>query len=91
MLWSPVVRNQKTGSKYNQIKDTQDIADAIKSEYDVEIELVVNKKFQNALVTLRDVARKTKSEMDSSVMRYLQVEEHLRRHLGTIGMKGAIK
>jgi hypothetical protein len=91
MLWSPVVRNQKNGSKYNQIKDIQDIADALKSECKLEIELIVNRKFQEALATLREVARKTKSEMDSSVMRYLQVEEHLKRHLSSIGMKELAK
>jgi hypothetical protein len=91
MLWSPVVRNQKAGAKYNQIKDVQDIADALKSECKVEIELIVNRKFQEALAKLREVARKTKSEMDSSVMRYLQVEEHLKRHLGSIGMKEPAK
>jgi len=91
MLWSPVVRNQKSGAKYNKTKDTQDISDALKSEREVEIELVVNKKFQEALVALRAVARTTKSEMDSSVMRYLQVEEHLKRHLSSAGMKDSAK
>jgi hypothetical protein len=87
MFWSPVVRNQKSGAKHNQLKDTQDIADALKSKSNVEIELIVNKRFQEALVALREVARKTKKEMDSSVMRYLQVEEHLKRHLRSVGMK----
>jgi hypothetical protein len=91
MLWSPVVRNQKSGSKHNQLNDTQNIADALKSEYKVEIELIVNKKFQEVLAELREVARKTKEEMDSSVMRYLQVEEHLKRHLRSFGMKEPAK
>jgi hypothetical protein len=87
MLWSPVVRNQKTGSKHNQLKDIQDIAVMLKAECAVEIELVVNKKFQEALSALREIARKTRNELDSSVMRYLQVEEHLKRHLSSAGMK----
>jgi|HubBroStandDraft_3_1064219.scaffolds.fasta_scaffold50619_2 hypothetical protein len=86
MLWSPIVRNQKIGSKHNQLRDIKNIADTLKSEYQVQIELIVNRKFQEALEALRAVARDISKELDSSVMRYLQVEEYLAAHLLSAGM-----
>lgn len=57
MLWSPVVRNQELGAKHNRMKDVAAIADALKSEFGVEIEMVINRRFQEALEALRRVAR----------------------------------
>jgi hypothetical protein len=87
MLWSPVVKNQKSGAKHNQLKDVKEIADKLKSECQGHIEMIVNRKFQEALEALRGIARGTKKEMDSSVMRYLQIEEYLSAHLLSAGMK----
>jgi hypothetical protein len=84
MLWSPVVRNQRTGSKHNQLEDVQRIVDTIKAELDATIEPVINEKFQDALDSLRGVARDETKELGSSVVRFLQVEEHLGRHLGRL-------
>lgn len=81
MLWSPIVKNQRAGSKYNQMEDVRQIADTIESELGVKIKLVVNETFQEALQDLREAARRETKELDSSVMRYLQVEERLATHL----------
>lgn len=90
MLWSPIVKNQRVGSKHNQTSHINEIARIIKSECDVQIELMVNRKFQEALQALRIVARDTTKEMDSSVMRYLQVEEFLAAHLRSAGMTNEV-
>lgn len=58
MLWSPVVRNQKTGAKHNQMNDIKVIAETLNSESQVQIEMVVNRKFQEALEALRAVAER---------------------------------
>lgn len=81
MLWSPIVKNQKKGSKYNQIADIAKITATIKQEYDVPIEAIVNERFQQTLDELRSYAQKETKELDSTVMRYLQVEEHLAKHI----------
>ena len=81
MLWSPVVRNQRAGSRYNQINDVRQIVETIKSELGAIIEPVINEAFMEALASLREVAGRETKELDSSVMRVLQVEEHLARHL----------
>lgn len=55
--------------------------DAMKGELDAMVEPVINEKFQAVLDSLRAVAREETKELDSSVVRFLQVEEHLARHL----------
>jgi hypothetical protein len=87
MLWSPIVRNQKPGSKHNQLAHVAEIAKIIESEVHAKIELVINQQFQRALEALRKVAGTTTKELDSFVMRYLQVEERLASHLRSAGMK----
>lgn len=86
MLWSPVVRNQVAGSKYNQLDDVRQIAAAIKTELGETVEPVVNEAFQAAIDALRTIAMEETKELDSSVVRFLQVEEHLRRHLKRLSL-----
>jgi hypothetical protein len=81
MLWSPIVKNQRDGSKYNQMADVQQIVDNIQAECRIGVELMINEDFRTALKKLRSVAGTTSKELDSSVMRYLQVEERLAAHL----------
>jgi hypothetical protein len=87
MLWSPIVRNQKAGSKHNQLEHVAQIEKTIELEVHAKIESVINRKFQQILEELRKKAANTTKELDSSVMRYLQVEERLVRHLRSVGMK----
>ncbi len=80
MLWSPVVKNQKA-AKYNQCDDIKEIVATIKNKYNVKIEPVINSTFKAALSELRTYAAKETKELKSPVMRYLQIEERLARHL----------
>jgi len=88
MLWSPVVRNQRAGSINNQLEDVQRVVELLRRELQVDIELVINERFQLALDELRAVARNDTKEHTSSVVRYLQVEEHLKRHLARLRPDG---
>jgi hypothetical protein len=81
MLWSPVVRDQRPGSKYNQVRDVQQIQANVVASTGVVVEAVINERYQEALLDLREVARKETKALASGVMRYLQVEEHLKKHL----------
>lgn len=91
MLWSPVVRNQRTGSKYNQGGDVDRVVQAIQREYDVTVQPVINENFQEKLNDLRRMATEETKELDSSVTRLMQVEEHLRRHLKRLQPTSAAK
>lgn len=81
MFWSPVVKNQRSGAKYNQIDDVQRIVETIRSDLGATIQPIINEKFKEALDSLRKVAATETKELDSSVTRLLQVDEHLAKHL----------
>lgn len=80
MLWSPVVRESKKGSKYNQMGEVRKIYETIKAEFGVSIELVINKEFLSRLHELREYARKETKELKSPIMRLLQIEQALIKH-----------
>ena len=81
MFWSPVVKNQRHGAKHNQVKDVQRIIADIRRSHRVTIEAVINDTFLDALQALRDAAARETKELDSTVLRFLQIEEHLKKHL----------
>lgn len=81
MLWSPIVRESKEKSKHNQIKDIAAIAKHFKDSHNVSVDLVVNKKYWDCLVQLREYAAKETKELQSPVLRLMQIEERLRKSL----------
>lgn len=81
MLWSPIVKNQRTGAKYNQLDEVNEIKDTLKKEFNHDLELVVNQAYQTALDDLRAVAARETKELKSSVLRMLQIEEKLKKHI----------
>ena len=80
-LWSPIVKNQKEGSKNNQTRDINDITDQIKTKYSVNIEPVINQDYYNCIVKLRNYAAKETKELKSPILRLLQIEEKLKKHI----------
>ena len=88
MLWSPVVKNQKKGAKYNQLDDVKKIIAEIHAECNIKIEAIINASFQKALAELRQCAREVTAASPSSVLRYLQIEERLAHHLKLPRSKG---
>lgn len=84
MLWSPVVKAGKPGAKHSQITDLATLGETIFAEYGIRLRFVINQAFQQALDNMRAQARKTTAELKCPVMRYLQIEEHLNRHLKRI-------
>lgn len=81
MFWSPIVYDGRRRTKSTQMEDVKRFVEEIRTTRGVEIQLVVNEAFQTCLDDLRAVARKTESAMEPSFMRYLQVEEYLRKFL----------
>jgi|SRR5579863_3544317 len=82
MFWAPVVRESRSTAKNNQSTDVQEFVRAIQTRFGICIETVVNDQYQSALNDLRQVARETTAAFDASdVMRYLQIEERLSKHL----------
>ncbi len=87
MLWSPIVKNQSENSKHNQLNDVNKIVERILNKYNTEIVLIINDRFQQCLNELRDIANKETKEMKSPVMRYLQLEEKLKKHIDKLSNK----
>lgn len=82
MLWSPIVKKSRDGAKFNQMSDIEKIGSNIQTKYGVTIEFVINDKFADCLSELRKYARKETKELKSPVLRLMQVEEYLGKHLG---------
>lgn len=84
MLWSPIVKNQGVNAKNNQLDDVNEIKDTLKNEYDCDLELVVNHEYKACLDKLRDYAHKETKELKSPVLRLMQIEEKLQKHLSKL-------
>ena len=81
MLWSPIIKASKDTSKHNQVRDLDKIRKNIQKKYKVGIEFIVNRAFLNCLIELRDYAKSETKELKSPVLRLMQVEEYLKRHV----------
>ena len=82
MLWSPIVKKARDGAKFNQMTDVEKIKANIHAKYGVTLDCIVNEKFSARLSELRDYARNETKELKSPVLRLMQVEEFLKKHLG---------
>ena len=83
-LWSPIVKDQKEGSKNNQMRDIKDIIEKIDQKYSVTIEPVINQKYYNCIQALRSYASKETKELKSPILRLLQIEEKLKKHISRL-------
>jgi hypothetical protein len=81
MLWSPIVRSAGPAAKYDQMKAVQDVQRQIHLSRGVEIELVVNEAFRDVLTALKAFAGEKTEELKSPVLRLLQIEALLDRHV----------
>lgn len=81
MLWSPIVKASAPNAKYDQMKAVNEVRTRIREECGVEIELVINEKYEECLQKLREYASKKTEELKSPVLRLFQIEALLGKHL----------
>jgi hypothetical protein len=81
MLWSPIIKNQKTGAKFNQTDDIAKIKAEIFERFQVDIQVVCNQKYMDCINQLRHYAGTETKELKSPVLRLFQIEEKLTKHL----------
>jgi hypothetical protein len=81
MLWSPIVKNQAEGTKYNQLNDVAEISRQLLESHNIQLQLIINARFAECLQELREYARNETKEMKSPVLRLMQIEEKLKLHL----------
>ncbi|MBK9564137.1 MAG: hypothetical protein IPO37_02720 [Saprospiraceae bacterium] len=81
MFWSPIVKNQSSDSKYNQMNDILEIKKIIKKKYKVEVEAIINEKFLECLKELREYAKTETKDIKSPIIRLYQIEEYTKKHI----------
>jgi hypothetical protein len=86
MLWAPIVKKSGLNAKNNQMNDITEIQDILKSEYGVYIEPVINQEYAKCLSELRAYAAKETKELKSPLLRLMQIEEKLTKHLSRLNM-----
>ncbi len=84
MLWSPIVKKTKGKLENNQIHHLKEIKANIKAQYGVEIECIVNERFDECLRELRDYAKKQTKALQCPLMRLMQIEEYLSKHIAKL-------
>ena len=81
MIWSPIVKTPGIKAMHNQMNDVLQVQSIIKQELSCELELIVNEHYQKAIDQLRAIAGKETKELKSPVLRMMQIEEQLKKHL----------
>lgn len=81
MLWSPIVKGGRKAAQYNQISHLSEIGSNIQVKYGVDVEFVINDRFQQCLAEMRAYAKSESAEIKCPVMRMMQIEEWLGKHV----------
>lgn len=89
MLWSPIVKDSKGKIEYNQRDHLERMVSEIKKAKNVDIQLMINEKFHAAFLELKKYAARTSEELKSPVLRLLQVEGWLEKHISKTLIKGS--
>jgi hypothetical protein len=90
MLWSPIVKDSRGKKEYNQMGHLLTMQQNIKRLKHLEIELMINQRFADALAELRKYASIKSEELKSPVLRVLQIEEYLARHIRNTNKRMAV-
>ena len=74
MLWSPIV-------KKHQLDSVSKVKNHLKDKHEVDLDLIINDKFQECLNNLRDYTSGQTNELNIPILRLMQIEEKLKKHL----------
>ena len=81
MLWSPIVKDTQGNPANNQTRHLEEIKANIQEQYSIEIEFIVNERFQECLVELRNYARAETKNIQCPLVRLMQIEVLLDKHV----------
>lgn len=91
MLWSPIVKDSQGLPLYNQLLHLANVTAALKAKYDVDLECIVNEKFLACLKELRIYAGGQTAELQCPLLRLLQVEVYLEKHVARMTANESVK
>lgn len=81
MLWSPVVKNQRKSASYNQLDSILSVEKYLNKKHRIKLELIINDEFQKCLDKLKEYSSKQSKELNTPILRLMQIEEKLKKHL----------
>jgi Holliday junction resolvase-like predicted endonuclease len=84
MFWTPIVRVPRGKATYNQMRDIEEITANIKVKYGIDLDCIINSRFLDCLNELRAFARMRTENLQSPILRYLQIEEYLKTHIARL-------
>lgn len=84
MFWSPIVTDSKGKPENNQMRHLEEIQVNIKNRYEIDVDCIVNEKFQECLVEMRNYAKASTENFQCPLMRLMQIEEHLGKHVSKL-------
>ena len=80
MLWSPIVKTPKRKSAQNQMEHVETVkANLLKCG--IELDCIINERYQECLLELRAYAANTTEAISCPMVRLMQIEECLSKHL----------
>lgn len=80
MLWSPIVKSPQKSSAHSQVKDVEEIVSQLEQE-NIKVTPIINQDFMKCIEELKNHAANTTTELKSPIMRYMQLESKLERHI----------
>ena len=81
MYWCPIVNPNRSERGRPQPELLAEVQANIRHQYDVEIECIVNQQFKDCINELKAYARCKKTQLQCPLMRFMQIEQHLAKHL----------
>ena len=85
MLWSPIVKSPKKEFSHSQLKDIKEIVEKLKIK-GINIIPIINQDFMNCIEELKNYASETSKELKSPIMRYMQIESKLKKHINKLNI-----
>lgn len=81
MLWVPVVTEHGREFVRNPMQDLSEIVTMIKIESGIDVDVIANERFAQALKQVRQALGNTPKILQSPILRFIQLEEQLNRHV----------
>jgi hypothetical protein len=87
MLWSPILKNSKGKIEYNQLDHLNRMVEEIQIKKHVSVQLMINQDFHQAFMELKRYAATASEELKSPILRLLQIEGRLERHINRTSIR----
>ena len=82
MIWSPVIKYTKEGSKVDNFDDLRKIKEHFNSlRIPIDVQIVIGDDYIKVISKLRKIAATATEELKSPIMRFLQIEEKTKKNV----------